>query len=70
MPVQRLPPCDHYELYEPYDLTSLEQPALKANLNGMTKAQLLDYANENGVDGVSGGMKKADIIATIEEAGK
>ena len=60
MPVQRL---------SPYDLTPLDQSALNApNLSGMTKAQLLDYAAENGVDGVSGAMKKADIIATIEGA--
>ena len=34
----------------------------------MTKAQLLDYADEHGIDGVSGAMKKADIISTIEGA--
>lgn len=34
----------------------------------MTKAQLLDYAGANGVEGVSGSMRKADIIKTIEEA--
>ena len=46
----------------------LNQSAPEApNLSGMTKAQLLDYAAENGVDGVSGAMKKAEIIATIEE---
>jgi hypothetical protein len=32
----------------------------------MTKAQLLNYADENGVTGVSGSMKKADIISAIE----
>lgn len=32
----------------------------------MTKAQLLEYAEENGVDGVSSSMKKADILAVIE----
>lgn len=67
MPVQRLPPRDHSD--KPSDLTSLNQSAPNAlNLDGMTKAQLLDYAAENGVDGVSGAMKKADIIATIEGA--
>jgi hypothetical protein len=34
----------------------------------MTKAQLLEYAEENGISGVSSSQKKADIIATIEEA--
>jgi hypothetical protein len=32
----------------------------------MTKAQLLAYAEENGISGVSGSMKKADILAVIE----
>jgi len=34
----------------------------------MTKAQLLNYAQENGVSGVSGSMKKADILTAIKEA--
>lgn len=37
-------------------------------LSDMTKAQLLAYAEENGVDGVSSSMKKADILAVIEGA--
>lgn len=32
----------------------------------MTKAQLLDYAEENGTEGVSGSMTKAQIIETLE----
>ena len=32
----------------------------------MTKTQLLSYAEGNGVDGVSGSMTKAQIIAQIE----
>nr|DAF38611.1 MAG TPA: dimeris T4 recombination endonuclease VII [Caudoviricetes sp.] len=32
----------------------------------MTKAELLDYADENGVEGVSSSMKKADILAVLE----
>ena len=31
----------------------------------MTKAQLLDYADEHGIEGVKSAMKKADIIASI-----
>ena len=38
------------------------------DLSGMTKAKLLTYAEENGVDGVSGSMRKAEIIKAIEEA--
>ena len=34
----------------------------------MTKAQLLDYANEYGIEGVSSSMLKADILAVIEKA--
>ena len=34
----------------------------------MTKAQLLDYAEQNGIEGVSSSMLKADILAVIEEA--
>ena len=37
------------------------------DLSGMTKAQLLELAGEMGVEGVSGRMNKADIIAAIEE---
>lgn len=45
-----------------------EPDAVSPNLLGMTKAQLLDYADQNGVDGVSSRMNKADIISTIEGA--
>ena len=31
----------------------------------MTKAELLSYAEEHGIDGVSSSMLKADIYATI-----
>nr|DAE49088.1 MAG TPA: HeH/LEM domain [Caudoviricetes sp.] len=32
----------------------------------MTKAQLLDYAEENGVEEVNSSMKKAEIISVLE----
>ena len=35
----------------------------------MTKAQLLAYAAETGVEGVSSRMTKAEITKAIEEAG-
>lgn len=38
------------------------------DLDGMTKAQLLAYAEENRVEGVSSSMLKADILATIKNA--
>ena len=41
-------------------------PENSVSLGGMTKAQLLNYAEENGVEGVSGSMRKADIIKAIE----
>lgn len=38
------------------------------DLSSMTKEQLLAYAAENGIDGVSDSMTKAEIIAAIEAA--
>lgn len=38
------------------------------DLDSMTKAQLLAYAEENGVEGVSSSMLKADILSTIKNA--
>lgn len=37
-------------------------------MTSMTKAQLLDYANENGVEGVSSRQTKSTIIEKIEAA--
>ena len=34
----------------------------------MTKSQLAAYAQENGIEGVSTSMTKAQMIAAIEEA--
>jgi hypothetical protein len=34
----------------------------------MTKAQLAQYAAENGIEGVSTAMLKADMIAAIKAA--
>ena len=45
------------------DETVWEEP----DLSSMTKAQLLDYAADQGIEGVSGSMTKANIIAKIEE---
>lgn len=41
----------------------MEAPAV--DLSGMTKAQLLAYAEEHGIEGVSSSMLKADMIAAI-----
>ena len=38
------------------------------DLNGMTKAQLIEYAAAHGIGGVSSSMTKADIIAAITAA--
>ena len=43
-------------------------PKPEANLDGMTKAELLAYAAENGIEGVSSSMLKADILAAIKAA--
>lgn len=47
-------------------MTDEEKRADSADLGGMTKAQLLSYAKESGVSGVSSRMTKAQIIETIE----
>lgn len=47
----------------------LSEPAPAAlDLDYMTKSELLDYAEENGVEGVNSAMKKADIIEAIKNA--
>ena len=38
------------------------------DLESMTKAQLAQYAAENGIEGVSTSMLKADMIAAIRAA--
>ena len=40
------------------------------DLESMTKAQLAQYAAENGIEGVSTSMLKADMIAAIKAAEK
>ena len=46
-----------------------ETPTLRsANLGGTTKAELLAYAAEKGVEGVGSSMNKADIAAAIKAA--
>lgn len=41
---------------------------LPTSLSGMTKAELLAYAEEHGVTGVDGKDTKAEIIEAIENA--
>lgn len=43
-------------------------PDDSVDLASMTKAQLLEYAEVNGIEGVSSDMKKADIYQTIINA--
>lgn len=43
----------------------LGAPKNAPSLSGMTKAQLLSYAGDQGIDGVSASMKKADILSVI-----
>lgn len=49
-------------------LLSEPAPDNPVDLSSMTKAQLLEYAEDNGIEGVSSAMKKADILAVIKEA--
>lgn len=45
-----------------------EPPGETVDLTVMTKAELLQYAAENGITGVSSSMLKADIYAAIVAA--
>lgn len=38
------------------------------NFLGMTKAEMLSYAKENGIEGVNGRMTKANILEVLENA--
>ncbi|BBI32481.1 Rho termination factor N-terminal domain-containing protein [Cohnella abietis] len=38
------------------------------NLDAMTKAELLQFADDHGITGVVSSMLKADVIAAIKEA--
>lgn len=39
-----------------------------SDISDMTKSELLSYAEEHGIEGVSGDMKKAEIIEVIENS--
>lgn len=46
---------------------TVDKPAPETvDFDGMTKAQLLEYAKENGISGVSAAMNKADILAVVK----
>lgn len=40
--------------------------AIAVNLENMTKAELLEYANAKGIEGLNNRMTKAEIIAALE----
>lgn len=44
---------------------SMSAPSM--DLENMTKRELLDYADELGIEGLNGRMLKADIIERIKE---
>ena len=46
-------------------MTLSNEPADDVDLSSMTKAQLLEYAKTNGIEGVDSSMLKADIYNTI-----
>lgn len=41
------------------------KPTDNVDLSSMTKAELLEYAEQNGIEGVNSSMLKADIYAAI-----
>ncbi len=47
-------------------LTDDSTAPVAVDFDGMTKAQLLDYAKEHGIAGVSAAMNKADILAAVK----
>lgn len=49
-------------------MSLLNEPAEDVDFDSMTKAELLAYANENGIEGVNSNMLKADILAVIKSA--
>lgn len=49
-------------------MSLLSEPAENVDFDSMTKAELLNYADENGIEGVNSSMLKADILAIIKEA--
>lgn len=44
------------------------EPTSDVELSDMTKAELLEFAEQNGIEGVSSSMLKADIYNAIVEA--
>ena len=46
----------------------MDEPTKDADLSDMTKAELLAYAEANGIEGVNSSMLKAEIYATIMAA--
>lgn len=67
-PIERLPEIVNEVGAEPYDSTeSLTEPmAEKEDLDSMTKAELLDYAMDHGVDLPNNDLK-AEILAACKE---
>jgi hypothetical protein len=43
----------------------LNEPADDVDFASMTKAELLEYAKQNGIEGVNSSMLKADIYNAI-----
>lgn len=46
----------------------MDEPTDDADLSDMTKAELLAYAEANGIEGVNSSMLKAEIYAAIMAA--
>ena len=67
-PIERLPEIVNEVGAEPFDSTeSLTEPVAKeGDLDSMTKAELLDYALERGVDLPNNDLK-AEILAACKE---
>lgn len=47
---------------------TFSSPETQPNLESMTKADLLQFAADHGIEGLSSSMLKADMIAAIKGA--
>ena len=55
-------------MISPVEQASAKRADTAGDFDSMTKAELLTYAEQNGITGVNSAMLKADILAAIKGA--
>lgn len=55
-------------MISPVEQASAKRADTAGDFDSMTKAELLAYAEQNGITEVNSSMLKADILAAIKEA--